>query len=258
MCYLTYLINLLFRVMSLVSSETSDRVMSLTCVFMCMLYSHLTFSIDLCFLFWCHLFCFVFVILNIKIFCRSSNWRNRYAQCHSYRDAETVAAEVMKVVIYLVLEVYIILWNLFCSIGCKSYFYFAPPSFLNIFLCSRMINFWKEKKSIVLYKLALLSYLSKLCCPTLSYVHTVLKKKYGSAWDPHVRAHHIKKIKKEWNACASTTSLRKEKENEMPSRYLKKMCGNECDRRIVRWHPFEWTYLSSILVGRIAYTTNNS
>jgi hypothetical protein len=78
-------------------------------------------------------FYFVFVILNIKIFCGFSSWRNRYAQCHSYRDAETIAVEVMKVIIYLVLEVCVVLWNLLCTIGCKSYFYFPPPTFFKPF-----------------------------------------------------------------------------------------------------------------------------
>ena len=120
-CYLTYLTNLLLR------------VMYLTCVFMCTLHSHLTFSIGLCFFSFAVNFCFVFVILKFKIFCRSFNWRNRYAQCHSYRDAETITTEVMKVIIYLVLKVCIILWNLLCSIRHKSYFYFIPRPFINHF-----------------------------------------------------------------------------------------------------------------------------
>jgi hypothetical protein len=51
-----------------------------------------------------------------------------YVQCHSYRDAETIAAKVMKVIIYLALEFCIVLWNLLCTIGCKSYFYFSSPT----------------------------------------------------------------------------------------------------------------------------------
>jgi len=152
-------------------------------------------------------FCFVFVILNIKIFCRSSNWRNRYAECHSYRDTETIAAEVMKVIIYLVSEVCIILWNLSCSIGCKSYFYFIPHPSINHFPMSRMISFWKEKKKLMkpkrecrsTAKLALLNYSSKLCCVIqLSKLcaYGSKKRKCGNAWDPaRLRPARVRKEK---------------------------------------------------------------
>ncbi|CAD6229032.1 unnamed protein product [Miscanthus lutarioriparius] len=61
---------------------------------------------------------------------RSSNSRNIFAQYHSYRDAEIIAAEVMKVIIYLVFGKVASYYGIYCIVYVVKVTFISSPTLL--------------------------------------------------------------------------------------------------------------------------------